>query len=420
MMNLKNRILFLFRSLKKYGLRGVVDLLLDLDMRLKKSFSRRNELLGTMRRSDPERGLTLVGEFRGGGSLSKVMRDLAKQLKKAGSPYQTLDKTKESPVPPCEYDGILTPTDGFCANKYTKILAMQGDFPSIDRRCDKYAIHFWEFEDGFKEFMPDVYKERNVLAFSDFNREVFRKELPGSINVRKVLYPFQFDSRAMVPKPVVRENMGIGIDDFVVFFSFSFGTSAYRKNPEGVVRAFAKSLGREKDAKIVFKTSCSERCAKQYDKLRGLVSGLGLGEKVVFVNEYISQDALVSLTNACDAYVSLHRGEGFGLGIVEAMYLGLPVVVSDYSAVREFCNKDNSIPISYRRIVPDSEAIDHVGYKNVKTWIEPDEDEAAQALRRLYDDENLRKELGLNAQRFVKEYFSIQNFKDSIDRFLDD
>jgi hypothetical protein len=66
--------------------------------------------------------------------------------------------------------------------------------------------------------------------------------------------------------------------------------------------------------------------------------------------------------------------------------------------------------------MPDS--IDHMAYSGVKTWIEPNVDEAAEALRRLYMDVRFRKELGIKAQEFVKEYFSVKNFKTSVEMFL--
>jgi glycosyltransferase involved in cell wall biosynthesis len=417
-MNLKNDILFCFRSLKKYGAKGVVDFVIDFPSRIIRAQLKRRRLMQNIRVCNPDRGITLVGRFKENMSLSKSMRDFARQLKKAEIPYQTFDISERKEIPQSEYNDFLTPENEFCVNRYSKILSMQGELPAVDSRCENYIIHFWEFEDGFCDYHPEVYRGKNILALSDFNLEVFSKSLPKSIKVRKVLYPFQFDLKETFSDSKIKRKFGLNENDFLVFFNFSFGSSSYRKNPEGVVRAFAKSIGEENDAKIVFKTSYSKQCPNQYNQLRELVAELKLSQKVIFINDYVPQDELIGLTNACDVYISLHRGEGLGLGIIEAMYLGKPVIVTNYSAVKEFCNSENSCLISYKYITPMPDSIDHMAYSGVKTWIEPNVDEAAEALRRLYMDVRFRKELGIKAQEFVKEYFSVKNFKTSVEMFL--
>jgi len=124
------------------------------------------------------------------------------------------------------------------------------------------------------------------------------------------------------------------------------------------------------------------------------------------------------LTSACDAYISLHRGEGFGLGIAEAMLFAKPVIVTDWSASTEFCDEQTSIPIPYTLTPIDPSEFSILPYKGVTNWAEPDIDAAAVALRRLYDDPTLRQTLGKNGKQFIEEHFSAENFKKSINEFL--
>ena len=86
----------------------------------------------------------------------------------------------------------------------------------------------------------------------------------------------------------------------------------------------------------------------------------------------------------------MHRGEGFGLGIAEAMSLGKPAVVTDYSSTTEFCNSNNSIPIPCKAVAVNRNQIDHPCYLAVKEWFEPDINAAANALSKLQKDSELQ------------------------------
>ena len=287
-----------------------------------------------------------------------------------------------------------------------------------DERCHVYCIEFWEFEDGFVQYCPEVLRAQNVLALSNFNREVFRKALPSSIPVKKILYPFQFLHGELMPRDRIREKYHIDVDDFIVFFNFDFASSYFRKNPEGILKAFAMALGDKTNAKVVFKTMRANKCKAMSDRLHALANSLGLSSKLITIDDFIPQEDLVNLTNACDVYMSLHRGEGFGLGIAEAMSLGKAVIVTDYSSTTEFCNSGNSIPIPYKMVAVPPDQVDVDAYHHVTLWAEPDISFAANALKELYRNPTLRTQLGNQAMAFINEYFSTTNFKKSIELFL--
>jgi len=109
--------------------------------------------------------------------------------------------------------------------------------------------------------------------------------------------------------------------------------------------------------------------------------------------------------------VSLHRSEGFGLGIAEAMFLGKPVVATSYSGNTDFMSGDNSCPVGYRmrpitmadhRLFPSAA---HV-YQPGLPWAEPDVDQAARWMRTLADQPGLRARLGLRAAQTMRERYS--------------
>ena len=136
------------------------------------------------------------------------------------------------------------------------------------------------------------------------------------------------------------------------------------------------------------------------------------------IDNYIPQHDIYGLTEACDVYLSLHRGEGFGLGIAEAMSLAKPVVVTDYSSTTEFCNISNSIPVPCTIVKVPDDMHDHPCYHAVKEWAEPNIDAAAKSLVKLYESQDLRRSIGAAAQTFMRDHFSLANFKRSIEEFL--
>lgn len=369
----------------------------------------------------PHPGITIIGCLSHAGSLSKVLRDFAFRCNACGIPFQALDTGCSAPIPASEYASLLTPESEFRLNRYTDIIGMSALPPLPETACRLSRIGFWEFESGLRDGNPEFFDPVEVVVTSDFNKKVFRQLLPTSIPVNKILYPFQFDARRIAPLPhtaSMRARHGIAPGDFTVFFNFDYRSSYYRKNPEGVLHAFADALGDCADAKIVFKTMNTKRCPVYAARLHALAVDLGIASRVVFIDTFISQDELVALTDACDVYISLHRGEGFGLGIAEAMSLGKPVVVTDYSAPTEFCNSENSLLVPSVLVPVKDHERDVDVYRTVKTWADPDLRAAADALRKLYRDRTFAQALGNKAQNFIADYFSDANFKKSVMGFL--
>ncbi len=405
-------------SLRRYGIRGAVNFVL----RQAKGRAIRHELAKTLildRDGKPIPGITVIGRLSGTDSLSKVLRDLIIRLKACGIPCQALDIENTREIPESEYASLLTPKDEFRLNRYSDIIGML-TLPPLPKMADVKLsrIMFWEFDSGLCEAHPHVLEPIMTIAMSDYNLEVFRRLLPPVVPLRKILYPFQFAPHLTEPREQVRARYGIKPNDFAVFFNFAYTSSFGRKNPDGAARAFAEAFGDRPDVKLVFKTSGATKRPSLAARLRASIHNLGLADRVVFVDDFLLQDELVALTDACDAYLSLHRGEGLGIGIAEAMSLGKPVVVTDYSSTTEFCSREDAMPVPYK--TEDAQRIrsEVPSYRHVKDWPEPDVHAAAAALRRLYDDRAFARELGARGQRFIADHFSDANFRKSVEAFL--
>ena len=360
----------------------------------------------------PVRGITLVGDFMGGASNSKTNRDFANALKDAGVPFQTFPVDRAVTIPESDYADILTPVEEFRLHKYSHVIEMFRSPLPRELVTNRARIAFWEGEHGILDVWPFLGGNDPVIAMSDFNYEYFKRELKAP--VYKILYPLRKIDVAMSPQSEVRCRFGIGKDDFMVLFTFDFG-SYKRKNPLATMRAFAKSLGAAHDAKLVFKTMGAKSHSAEVAELTRESAKLGIADKFVLITEYLPHAELYGLTAACDVYMSLHRGEGFGIGMAEAMLMGKPVIATDWSANTEFCRPGASIPIPYKMVpVKPNEY-----FIAMREWAEADVDAAAEALRRCHDSKAFRLEIGDRGKRFVEEHFSVERFRRSIMEFLD-
>lgn len=191
----------------------------------------------------------------------------------------------------------------------------------------------------------------------------------------------------VVPHPVAADSDGVPVaprnrDIFRVINVFRFGSSFERKNPVALVDAFRLAFGADPTVELILKTSDGARFP--VDMLR-LKAAIGEQKNVTLVDEVWSEDRVASLMRSADAYASLHRSEGFGLPLAEAMMAGIPVIATNWSGNTDFCTPDHSFPVDHV-LVPFSDT--HGDYEQVRgaRWAEPSVVHATQQLRRVRDD----------------------------------
>ena len=405
----------LISKIRVWGLAGIFGFL----RRKYAFFVQRRRLARLVRHSAttvPQRGITVVGDLTGRVSLSKAMRDFILCLKDAGIPFQTYDTLLKPQIPESDVKGIVTPIAEFDPLRYTHVVMMYR-CPLEKEWMPKQVfarIAFHESEHGIHETAPFLKESGDtIIGMSDFNYNYYKQAFPGQ-PVYKILYPFRPKLTVAPPSEDLRNRLGIAKDDFVVFFNFDFG-SYYRKNVTAELKAFALAFKGDKKAKLVFKTKGADANRRQVAEMMALVGELGIGEQFVHIPQYLSRADLDGLTAACDVYLSLHRAEGFGLGMAEAMSQGKPVVATNWSANTEFCRPDTAWCIPYR-IVP---VLPHEYMVATKEWAEADVEVAAAALREIRTNPGLVAERTAKGKSFMEEHFSIANFKKSVDAFLD-
>jgi glycosyltransferase involved in cell wall biosynthesis len=209
-----------------------------------------------------------------------------------------------------------------------------------------------------------------------------------------------------IPLPVIAPESGNETvdfefgDEFVFLFVFDFFSTLRRKNPQGLIDAFTKAFAPGEGPKLVLKAMNGSFRPQALDELRWRV---GDRPDIQLIDQHVDKDAYASLLARCDCYVSLHRAEGFGLTLAEAMALGKPVIATGYSGNLDFMTPANSFLVDYTltRVGPDAEL-----YPAEGTWAEPDVEHAAALMRQVWTESEEARGRGARAARDVRERFA--------------
>ena len=132
---------------------------------------------------------------------------------------------------------------------------------------------------------------------------------------------------------------------FTFLFSYDYNSVAARKNPLGAFEAYTRAFGPDDGTALVLKSINSQVHAAEH---RRVVEAAAARPDVIVLDDYLAQPEKDRLMASCDCYLSLHRSEGFGLTLAEAMFLGKPVVATNYSGNTDFMTGENSYPVDHR------------------------------------------------------------------------
>jgi glycosyltransferase involved in cell wall biosynthesis len=196
-----------------------------------------------------------------------------------------------------------------------------------------------------------------------------------------------------------RQRLGIADREFVFAFAFDVHSHLPRKNPHAVIAAFRKAFAGRQDVRLILKSVNADADRAGYAELRALAGDA----RVDFYDGYWRADEVGDLMGACDAYVSLHRSEGTGLTIAEAMALGKPVIATDWSGNTDFLDNATGYPIAYRLTT----VARNVGpYRAGETWAEPDVEHAASVMAQVVASPDEAARRGAEASARMRRDYS--------------
>jgi glycosyltransferase involved in cell wall biosynthesis len=280
-------------------------------------------------------------------------------------------------------------------------LSRHSDFVSRSDTLNT-GIIVWELT-----VLPKIWKHalRHVdvmLCASDFIRATFDTCLPEALTL---------DAPCPVALPEgiapARRELGLPEDQVLFISSLDLGSSPERKNPFATIDAFVQAFAGDRRAGLVIKLTNNRPWAKDAQQgLAKLKQHIRDNPQIHVLDQALSYPKVLALYDSCDVYVSLHRSEGLGLGLMEAMLLGKPVIATAWSGNMSYMDYTNSCPVRYtlvkvRSTHPNFDAR-FVG--NDALWAEPDLSHASAWMRDLVEDSDRRDRIGKCAAAAMAEY----------------
>jgi glycosyltransferase involved in cell wall biosynthesis len=198
-----------------------------------------------------------------------------------------------------------------------------------------------------------------------------------------------------------RRYFGIPESDYTFLFFYDLRSYTTRKNPQAVVRAFRTLLTVRSysKARLIIKVNGVETNPEAFHQLSKEVSDLK--GPVTLFQKVMTNNEVKNLVRCCDCFVSLHRSEGYGFGIAEAMVLGKPAIATAFSGNMDFMDPNVSYGIGYS-LVPLKEG-DYPHYQD-QVWAEPDWEAAASCMATLMDDPEKGRVIGKRASLHMKTF----------------
>jgi glycosyltransferase involved in cell wall biosynthesis len=362
--------------------------------------------------SQPAPGLNVVGLLEGELGIGEIGRKLVVAAERAAIPTSTVTyrHTLSRQEHPFEQRGDSTaPYD-------TNLICVNAEGLAHLRRdlgaglfAGRYSIGVWFWE--LSRFPPTLHDAFDLVDEVWVGSDFVRGAIAAATGkpVRVVPVPLE-------PPTVSSPNrMELDLPDaFIFLFSFDFFSVFQRKNPLGLVEAFRRAFEPGEGPVLVIKSINGQKKAAELESLHRAASDR---PDIRIVDRYLLPEEKDTLTQSCDCYVSLHRSEGLGLTMAEAMSVGKPVIATGYSGNLTFMNSDNSYLVRHRLTVtpPGCDP-----YPPGIEWAEPDLDHAAELMRRVYERPDDALDVGERARRDLQEHHSVDQAAAFIRRRLDE
>lgn len=348
-----------------------------------------------------EWGVSLIGDMHRGSGLGEASCANLRCLQYAGIPMQEVLMTNKQLLDfDSSYKVILIHTNPDRLDQICKNL-------SARQWREKYVIGdwIWEQEDLPRWWLPylDLFDE--IWTPSDFSARAIQKETDKKVRVLPLAV------EPICDETWDRAAFGLPDDIFLCLVTFDYHSVMARKNPEGAIKAFCQAFADCKH-KVGLVLKARNTPPEVVQQLR---SGLKDWPHVFCLTEDYTKEQVNSLIRSVDVYISLHRSEGFGLVLAEAMYLGTPVVATNWSGNTEFMNSDVACMVKASLVTLQK---DELPFLKGSRWAEPDIEEAAYYLRKLYDEPRWRAEMTGRAKEYIRKRLSVPAVAEQMKEYL--
>lgn len=278
------------------------------------------------------------------------------------------------------------------------------EISKLSRAKFRVGYWYWELEEFPETFTYGQNYFNEIWVATAFVKSGLEKKIKVPIRVIPPAIRFQ-------PQGATPELFGFKKQCFKVLVCFDGFSYQSRKNPEAAIIAFRKfyETTANVNAQLIVKTI--NLTTEQVERLSLELKDL----PHLLINDYLDSFEMRKLLATVDVYMSLHRAEGLGLNIIEAMFQKKPVIVTNYGGNLDYCNEDNSCLVSFNKIKIEK---NYGPYKKGYVWAEPSVSHAANFLKLLYGSEEMREKVGARAHATVVSKFSTDTVSNILGKVL--
>lgn len=347
-------------------------------------------------------GVNVIGYLSGELGIGESARLMLGAIDAVDIPHSTVAVTKhlrsrQTAAYRAGSSDALFDTTLLCINA-KETPSVSASVADVVKGTYRIGMWYWETEDFPKSQHKGFRHVDEVWVATEFIRSAI--EPHSSVPVRTMMPALP--QPGSHPDPFVA-RLRLGLPDRpILLFAFDYASIAERKNPWGLVDAFEAAFAPGEGPLLVIKSISGDRNPAQAERLRLRVAG---SPDVRLIEDYLDADDRDALMAACDCYISLHRSEGLGLTMAEAMAMGKPVIATAYGGNLQFMTDQNSYLVPFERVdIPRGAG----PYTPGATWADPDLDAAARLMQTVFEDLPLAAERGRRAAHDLRTKHSPQ------------
>lgn len=245
---------------------------------------------------------------------------------------------------------------------------------------ERYNIGWWPWElpvwpkDWLCVF--DVVDE--VWAATKFTYQMYLEAVNKASDRPPPVYLVPMPASVARLKVMSRAQLGLPEKKFIFLYVFDFNSYLDRKNPFACVAAFRRAFHfSDTNVALVLKTMNANPDNPRWKHFSEECEN---DSRIIVIDQTMDRGAVLGLINACDAYVSLHRSEGFGRTLAEAMLFGKPVIATDFSGNTDFLNQNTGFPVEWHPVQVQEGEYPYINRADEAWWADASIDSAVSEL----------------------------------------
>ena len=386
--------MFSARTLKEWS-KGSPEYGLELK-RLRREVSVRNEFISGPQKPtiNPHSGVSVLGYANAELGLGEAGRRLFSAVRLTGLPtelvalrdhisrdnHRVLSEVHDFP----SYSTVISSVNA----DYATMVARRFDLKRNDTRHIGYWA--WELEELPSHHISAIDAVDEIWTMSKFVQKAVEAKTEKKVSVVPVAF-----RAPSAPTTFTRKMLGLPTDKFTFMTSFDYLSIPKRKNPESTIKAYLSTFRESDGACLIVKSINSNQNPEYRASLKTLASNRS---DILFFDRYLSSIENLALIELADCFVSMHRSEGFGLNMADAMALGTPVVSTNYGGNLDFMSDQSTALVEYE--------LQEVGESNwpydpKALWAEPSISHAAFLMLKVFNEAGYREKLVADSRKIA-------------------